>query len=358
MSGRTLLSHIILRPMSALYGFGTYVRNKMFDWQVFKQHKFDVPVVSVGNLAVGGTGKTPHTEYLISALRHSYHLAVMSRGYKRKTSGFILASRTSTPEEIGDEAYQMYHKFNGEIVVAVCEDRVAGIRELLRVDPAINLIILDDAFQHRYVKPTVNILVTEYSRPYFRDHLMPYGRLRESTRGSLRADIIVVSKCPDDLKQIDYSIFREDLNMIAYQKLYFSRISYLPLRPVFPESGAQAPSLSWLTAGDSVLAIAGIANPRPFLRYLKSFMAKVKVNIFPDHHAYTRKDMELIEKRYAMLRGAARIIVTTEKDAVRLAGNPYFPDKLKQVIFYLPVAVDIINRDEPPLEETVRRLIK
>ncbi len=325
-----------------MYGAAVYVRNKMFDWSILKQHTFGVPVIVVGNIAVGGTGKTPHVEFILNAMCNSHHVAFLSRGYKRRTKGFVMATSKSTPRDIGDEAYQIYHKFGGRVPVAVCEDRVNGIRELLNIDPAINMLVLDDAFQHRYVKPTVAVVVTEYNRPVFEDKLLPFGRLRESVRAINRSDIVVVSKCPTHMKPLDYRIFSNNINLFPCQSLFFSRYTYRPLRPLFPDTVGRIPYLDWLGEDDTVLAVAGIGNPRPFVRYLKSFSFRVKVNVFADHHNYTRKDIELLRKRYNEMRGNNKIIVTTEKDAVRLSCNPYFPHELKSVTFYLPIEVEFM----------------
>ena len=342
MTLKSFIRHAVLLPCSKLYGAAVCVRNKMFDWKILRQHSFDVPIIVVGNIAAGGTGKTPHVEYILSALRSSSHIAFLSRGYKRRTKGFVMATSHSTPRDIGDEAYQIYRKFGGDVAVAVCEDRVHGIRELLSIDPAINMIVLDDAFQHRYVKPTVAVVVTEYNRPVFDDSMLPYGRLRESPRAINRADIVVVSKCPQRLKPMDYRIFSNNINLFPYQTLFFSRYAYQPLRPLFPDAVSRIPYLDWLGEDDTVLAVAGIGNPRPFVRHLKSSRFRVKVNVFPDHHNYTRKDLELLRRRYAQMRGENKIIVTTEKDAVRLSCNPYFPHELKSATFYLPVEVEFV----------------
>lgn len=342
MTLKSFFRHAILLPCSKLYGMGVYVRNKMFDWKILRQHVFDVPVIVVGNIAVGGTGKTPHAEFIIDAMRNTHHVAFLSRGYKRRTKGFVLATSKSTPRDIGDEAYQVYHKFGGEVTVAVCENRVQGIQELLAIDPGINLFVLDDAFQHRYVKPTVAVVVTEYSHPVFNDKLLPYGRLRESPRSLNRADLVIVSKCPEVLKPVDYRIFNKDISLFPYQSLFYSRYAYQPLQPVFPDVVRRIPYLDWLGQNDSVLAVAGIGNPRPFVRHLKSFSFRVKVNVFPDHHDYSRKDIELLKRRYAEMKGDNKIIITTEKDAVRLSCNPYFPHELKAVTFYLPVKVEFV----------------
>ena len=359
MSFRTVISKTILLPCSKIYGAVTYLRNKFFDWGILKQHEFDVPIVVVGNLTVGGTGKTPHVEHIVEAMRHSHHVAVLSRGYKRRTKGFVLASSRSTPRDIGDEAYQIYHKFGGEVVMAVCEDRVKGINELLKIDPMINLIVLDDAFQHRYVKPRVAILITEYGRPVYNDRLLPYGRLRESVRGMTRADIVITTKCPDDIKDLDYRLVSKHLELFPYQTLFFSKYVYQNLMPLFPDAARSIPYLDWMGQNDTILAVAGIGNPRPFVRYIKSFLPRVKVNIFPDHHNYSRKDIELLKNRYNSMKGENRIIVTTEKDAVRLACNPYFPHELKAVTFYLPIKVEFVNRtNNDEFADAIRKYIK
>ena len=359
MSFRTVISKTILLPCSKIYGAVTYLRNKFFDWGILKQHEFDVPIVVVGNLTVGGTGKTPHVEHIVEAMRHSHHVAVLSRGYKRRTKGFVLASSRSTPRDIGDEAYQIYHKFGGEVVMAVCEDRVKGINELLKIDPMINLIVLDDAFQHRYVKPRVALLITEYGRPVYNDRLLPYGRLRESVRGMTRADIVITTKCPDDIKDLDYRLVSKHLELFPYQTLFFSKYVYQNLMPLFPDAARSIPYLDWMGQNDTILAVAGIGNPRPFVRYIKSFLPRVKVNIYPDHHNYSRKDIELLKNRYNSMKGENRIIVTTEKDAVRLACNPYFPHELKAVTFYLPIKVEFVNRtNNDEFADAIRKYIK
>ena len=342
----------MLLPLSKIYGFAVGVRNLMFKWHILKQREFPVPVVVVGNISAGGTGKTPHTEYVIDLLRYKYHIGMLSRGYKRRTKGFVLATSRSTPLDIGDEPYQIYQKYGRDITVAVCEDRCTGIEELLRLDPRINLIVLDDAFQHRYVKPTVSIVLTEFNNPVFFDKLLPLGRLREPAKAIYRADMVVVTKCPAQLKAIEYRIFKNNLKLFPFQKLFFSRFNYASLRPLFPDIRKDAPHMSWLGPDDAVLVLSGIANPRPLVRYLKGFKANVKVKVFPDHHNFNRKDLDAIAKRFNELEGKQKIIVTTEKDAVRLINNPYFPHQLKPHIFYQPIDVtfDPMNVDSFDLE--------
>ncbi|WP_304382996.1 tetraacyldisaccharide 4'-kinase [uncultured Muribaculum sp.] len=358
MSRSKILDVLLLYPLSKIYGAVMTLRNKMFDAGILKQHEFDVPVIVVGNIAIGGTGKTPHTEYLIESLRYNYNIGVLSRGYKRRTKGFVLATHRSRPEDIGDESYQIFQKYGDDITVAVCEDRVKGIRQLLEINKDINLMILDDAFQHRYVKPAVSVVLTECNRPVFYDKLLPLGRLREPMSALNRADVVVVTKCTDDMKPMDCRIFKENLNLFPFQKLFFSKYAYGHLVSVFPESVTYIPYLDWLTENDSILTLTGVANPRPFVQHLRNYRAKVKMLRFPDHHAFTQSDMALLKKKFEELPGQRKFIVTTEKDAVRLSNNPYFPHALKSSIFYLPIKVEFMPQNEEEFEPTLRQLIR
>ncbi|WP_304371676.1 tetraacyldisaccharide 4'-kinase [uncultured Duncaniella sp.] len=359
MARNRLLSMLLLYPISRLYGLGMAVRNRLFEQGILKQQEFKVPVVVVGNIAMGGTGKTPHVEYIIEALMGKYNIGVLSRGYKRATKGFVLATQQSRPEDIGDESYQIYRKFGPEITVAVCEKRVEGINRMLEINPKINLVLLDDAFQHRYVKPSVSIVLTEHNRPVFKDSLLPYGRLREP-RGALnRADIVVVTKCPPEMKPMQYRIFEENLNLFPFQKLYFSRYNYGHLVPVFPDQAESTPSLDTLAPGTPLLVVTGVANPKPFARFLRRRKAKVKLKRFSDHHNFTAADMDEIEREFNALPGEDKFIVTTEKDAVRLFNNPYFPHALKAKVFYVPIKVGFIDRsNEVPFEQCVEKTIR
>lgn len=358
MNLRTILSKVVLLPLSKLYGAATYVRNKMFDLKILPVHSFDVPIIVVGNIACGGTGKTPITEYIIEAMRLKYHIAMVSRGYKRDTKGFVVATAKSTPSDIGDEAYQIYKKFGGKVVVAVGEDRVNAIKEVLAIDPDINLIVLDDAFQHRYVQPTLSIVVTECNRPYYNDHLLPYGRLRESKMAVNRADFVVVSKCPPTLKDIDYRLIAKSLNLFPCQELFFSRMLYQELVPIFPDQTRAVPYLDWMTEDDYILAVAGIGNPRPFVRYLKSFKPRVRVDVFSDHHKFTRRDMEHLLERFKTMRGSKRVLITTEKDAVRMAASPYFPPELRSVAYYLPIKLEFSSHSTAKFEDAIVRHLR
>ncbi len=358
MRRNKILSTLVLMPLSKIYGMVTAVRNRMFDTGILKQQEFDVPVVVIGNIAIGGTGKTPHTEYIIDILRYKYHIGVLSRGYKRHTKGFVLASKRTTPYDIGDEPYQIYQKFGDDVTVAVCENRCAGIEEMLRHDNHINLILLDDAFQHRYVKPKVSIVLTEFNRPIFHDKLLPLGRLRESRYALNRTDIVVVTKCPDEVKPMDYRIYKNNLNLYPYQKLFFSRYSYGLLVSVFPDKVTYLPNPEWFTESDSVLLVAGIANPRPLVKHLRQYRAKVKLKLFPDHHNFSKSDIDEIRSLYNSLSGERKYIITTEKDAVRFNTNQHFPAQLKPVIFYMPIKVQFLPQATESFIETLEKLIQ
>ncbi len=347
----------LLTPFSWGFGAAVWLRNAAFNVGLLPQEEFDVPVVSVGNITVGGTGKTPHVEYIIEALYRRYHVGVLSRGYKRNTKGFILASNNMTPRDIGDEPYQIFNKFTGLITLAVCENRRKGIRELLRIDPDINLILLDDAFQHRYVVPKVNIVLVDYNRPPYEDKLMPLGSLREPARNVLRGDMVVVTKCPSDITAMDIRMVKKNLGLFPYQGLFFSNIRYADPVPVFPVQSPQITSLQWLREDDALLCLTGIATPKPLVRYLRQYSTNIKVMHFDDHHFFTRRDFSDIFKVYNSLEGKRKFIITTEKDAVRIMNNPYFPPTRRHCIYYIPMKVGFLEMEGASfIEELVKRI--
>lgn len=319
------------------------MRNWMFESKLLNSVEYEIPVIGVGNITIGGTGKTPHVEYLVERLSYQYNVAVLSRGYKRKTKGFVLANSKSTPSDIGDEPYQIYQKLGSRAVVAVSESRKKGIEELISLYPDLDLIVLDDSFQHRWVKPKISILLMDYGRPIYKDKVLPLGRLRESARQVNRADMVIVTKCPEDLLPIHYRLIYKELDLMPFQKLFFSQYEYDRLRPVFPNEAKYSVDVENLTSKDGVLLLTGIAHPRYFVRYFKDFPFNVKVDHYPDHHDYTRKDIADITKRFKELKGERKILITTEKDSVRLIHNPYFPEELKPFTFYLPIKVKMLK---------------
>ncbi len=333
----------LLTPLSWLYGMVVGVRNKLFDWGILKEVAFDIPVVGVGNITIGGTGKTPHVEYILECLRYRMNIAVLSRGYKRKTKGFIIASSKSTPDSIGDEPLQIYEKFGGRVKVAVCEDRVKGVKLLIEQFPQLDLIVLDDSFQHRYIKPKVNILLMDFVHPVYKDKLLPLGRLRESVNALDRADMVITTKCPENISALDMRIVSKHLNIMPYQKLYFSSFVYGGLIPVFPDDCTDRFLIDDFGADDSVLLITGIANPRPFVNHFRKYPFKKRVLHFPDHYDFKRSDFDEIETKYHSGEGRRKLIITTEKDAVRIAHNPYFPQDLKPYVFYIPVGIRMLE---------------
>lgn len=333
----------MLYPFAKVYGAITSFRNILFDAEALKQTKFDIPVVVIGNLSVGGTGKTPHTEYIIENLKRIYNIGVISRGYKRKTKGYLLADENSTAKTIGDEPLQIYKKYGHDIKVAVSENRVKGIESLRKEFPEINLILLDDAFQHRYVEPSVAVVLMDYNKPIYNDYMLPLGTLRESKRSIYRADVVVITKCPKEIKSIDIRIVKSNLELSPSQDLFFSNYTYGNLVSVFPENSVYIPSLDLLSDEDSILAVSGIANPKPFHSYLRKYTSRIKCLKFADHRDYTADDIERIIHRYNKLKGGRRIIVTTEKDAVRLVECNNLPDEIKANIFYLPIKVSFVT---------------
>lgn len=317
----------IFFPIVPIYYVVTSLRNKLFDLNVFKSKSYNLPVICVGNLSVGGTGKTPMIEYLIRLLKDDNTLATLSRGYKRSTSGFKLANGKTKVDEIGDEPYQFHQKFQ-DILVAVDENRQHGIDELLKLDNSPEVILLDDAFQHRKVKAGFNILLTTYSNLYADDIMLPTGDLREPRKGAERADIVVVTKCPTCISDIEKNSIRNKLNLNDNQSLFFSSIAYED--SVFNDN--ETHTVSELKDKDFTL-VTGIANSKPLVDYLKSESLNFEHLNYKDHYNFTGKDLEFLNQK--------QLIITTEKDFVRLNNQ-----LTKAKLFYLPIKVEIDNANE------------
>lgn len=318
----------ILFPFAILYGFITGIRNFLFDKGILKSYSFDIPVIAVGNLSVGGTGKTPQIEYLIRLLSPKYKVATLSRGYKRKSEGFILADSTSNAETLGDEPFQYYEKFKN-IQVAVDADRKNGIEQLLSQPNKPEIILLDDAFQHRKVRAGFYILLTSYGDLYSDDFMLPTGNLRESRRGVRRANVVIVTKCPATLSIDEQNHIKARLNLAPNQELYFSFIDY----DISIYSEEKTMKVEEIRNVDKLL-LAGIAKPEPFFKYLES--NKEDCLTFPDHHHFSEKDLLDIKNKLQN-----KIIITTEKDFVRLKGSIS-----KEQLFYLPIRSSFISEGE------------
>lgn len=330
-----------LYPLAWLYGLCVWLRNVMFDKGILPSRTFALPVICVGNLTVGGTGKTPHTEYLIRLLmRAGLQVGVLSRGYKRKSKGFVWAGPDTPMEQVGDEPFQMKSKFPG-IRLAVDADRPHGIECMTSscVQPPLEVILLDDAYQHRYVKAGLYVLLTDYQRPVYDDALLPAGRLREPLSGKKRADVVVVSKCPPDLSVSEARHIRERLRLQPRQALFFSMLHYGELRP-FAELGGASRPLDTLRGDVSVILLTGIATPGKLLADLKKYTSSIRPLCFPDHHQFTVADAQAVNRLYAEA-GRGTLIVTTEKDETRLHRLP-FSEEVKAHIYVLPIEVKFL----------------
>ncbi|MBR2234214.1 MAG: tetraacyldisaccharide 4'-kinase [Prevotella sp.] len=331
-----------LLPLSWLYGAAVGIRNFCFDVGLLKSQAFDVPVIAVGNITVGGTGKTPHVEYLVKMLREKFHVAVLSRGYKRKTSGYLLATNNSTMNDIGDEPMQMKSKFP-DISVAVDKKRVRGIQRLTDDDEQLDVVLLDDAFQHRYVKPGINILLVDYHRLIIYDKLLPAGRLRESMKGKNRADIVIVTKCPKSLKPMEFRLITKAMNLYPYQHLFFTTLHYADLRPIFAQASNIA--LSDLK-GRHVLLLTGIASPRQMQEDLAPYASNITPLTFADHHDFSQRDVQRINDAFAQMTAEGKLIVTTEKDATRLQLTEGLSDEVRRHLYALPVDIQFIQEEQ------------
>lgn len=323
------LSRILL-PFAWIFDLVTSLRNMLYDRGIIRSHTYVFPIICIGNLSVGGTGKTPHTEYLIRLLQgHGYKVAVLSRGYRRKTKGFVLADGHSTAADIGDEPLQMYRKFKN-LTVAVDADRHEGISILMHQKERPDVILLDDAFQHRKVKAGLNILLTDIKRPYCNDSLMPSGRLRENKRGSKRADVVIVTKCQDNAvnPRTATNIYL-NLNIQDCQELFFSRMKYGQL-----SNGLELSLLK----DYAVLLVTGIANPHPLEDELRKHTQFKSIH-YPDHHSFSNTDIRHIEQEFHSLEGNRKLILTTEKDFTRLSSRLNSSLSLCSI----PIEIEILN---------------
>lgn len=344
-------------PFSWLYGLGVGVRNYLFDAEILKSKSYSIPVISVGNITVGGAGKTPHVEYLIDLLRDEMQVAVLSRGYKRKSRGYVVADENTTMRDIGDEPFLIKQKFEG-VYVAVDKDRCHGIDHLISDEDTkdVEVILLDDAFQHRYVKPGVNILLVDYHKFINYDKLLPAGRLREPQSAKVRADIVIVTKCPKNLNPIDYRVLSKAMDLKAFQQLYFTTLSYCDLKPIF--NGGDTVPLNEIM-GENILLLTGIASPEHLQVDIMEYTRGVKLETmaFSDHHNFTERDVERINERFAAMPSPKRII-TTEKDQVRLFYLEGLSEEVKQNIYALPIKVEFMLEGGKTFNEKIESYVR
>ena len=308
----------LLAPISWIYGFVVWLRNLLYDDHILRSTKVSIPTICVGNLAVGGTGKTPMAEYLISLLSSDYKVALLSRGYGRKTRGFRLANEHDTAQTIGDEPMQIHSHFP-DIPVAVCTDRVKGVKRLQQLFPDLQCIILDDAYQHRKLRCGFYVLLTPYDRLYTNDHMLPWGRLRDLPNQSHRANVVVVTKCPAKMQPIERRIVSNTLQLASYQHLFYSSIGYKPYK-----------------IHHTPLLVTGIANPKPLLEYLQQQYTDTKLLAYPDHHVFTKQDIHHILHTATQY----ECVVTTEKDYMRMQQTPIV-EALGEKLHVLPIQTDL-----------------
>jgi tetraacyldisaccharide 4'-kinase len=336
-------------PITWLYGAVIWLRNKLYDTNILRSSSFNFPIICVGNLATGGTGKTPMTEYLIRLLQGKYKTATLSRGYKRKTKGFAIAVDGTTALEIGDEPMQFHKKFPG-VTVAVGEERIVAIPQLLHDRPDTEVIILDDAYQHRQVKAGLNILLTEQSNLYTRDLILPAGDLRDVRSSSKRADMIVVTKCKDNIKEDEKANIIKEINPLAHQSVFFTTIVYgqpyhLITRQPFD-----------VTAQHGILLVCGIANPGPIKEQLAKHADSYEMLRFADHHIFHTNDLRDIKQQFDRIQADKKVVLTTEKDAVRL--EKFEPELRDFPIYVVPIEHRFLFNEAQQFDERVLGFVR
>ena len=372
MSSSRKIASFLLLPLTIWYAVGVALRNIFFEMGILKQETPHITTIGVGNLSTGGTGKTPHVEYLLRLLGSQYRTVYLSRGYRRKSKGFVKADGNPDPLRLGDEAAMIARKFP-HVDTVVCEKRMRAIRRLMEppqpvpaedastaaepaepvavADTTPELIVMDDVYQHRFVKPTLNILLTEFNRPYYNDLILPYGNLREFRKARFRANIIIVTKCPAKLNPIDRHNITNSLGVLPYQKVFFSYFEYGRPKAVYGDGEAD------LNAARQILLFTGIARPEPLLRYVKQGRTMVPM-LFGDHHEYTASDLRKITERFAKLNSENKMLLTTEKDAARLQ-TPQARQMLEGLpLYYIPVEVKFHDTVEYNFNSTILSTVK
>ena len=323
----------LMKLLSYPYRMAITLRHWMFDCKLIKSQNFKTPIICVGNITVGGTGKTPTAEMIVGYMKQYYKVAVLSRGYGRRTKGYLEVKTTSSYRDVGDEPLQIKLKYPDALVV-VCEKRTEAIHRIEAEHPEINLIVMDDGFQHRYVEPRINVVIVDSTRPYYEDDYLPAGTLRDKPESLDRAHYFIVTKCPVDMSPLDQRVWRMNLHKIAYQRVYFTRV--IPTPPV-----AQFPTQNVLNEGDEVIVMSGIGNPKAFISDVKRNYNVVGTITFPDHHVYSVSDIERIVAK--LEKHPKAMLLTTEKDTVKLRRSRRVPDIMRERLFYQPVQVEFLE---------------
>lgn len=322
-----------LKILSVFYYVAIKFRHWLFDCGLLKSRKFKTPIICVGNITVGGTGKTPAAELIIAFMQQYYNVALLSRGYGRRTKGYFEVTTSSSYRDVGDEPLQIKLKYP-EALVVVCEDRVTAIERIESEHPEINLIIMDDGFQHRHVKPLINVVVVDSTRPFAKDSYLPAGTLRDTLDSLYRGNYFIVTKCSPTMSQLDQRLWRKDLQKLAFQRVYFTRVKPTDAVPLFDTDCS-------LEVGDQVIVMSGIGNPKAFVRGMRSRYKVVSSIKFPDHHVYSVGDIEKIVERLKKYPEA--VLLTTEKDAVKLRRSSRVPDIIRKRLFYMPMLMEFID---------------
>lgn len=348
---RNWILKILLFPLSIIYGLFSFLYSFLYDFKILEPIKFALPVLNIGNLTVGGTGKTPHTEYLINFLKPYIKVAALSRGYKRKSNGFLEVSVNSTVKDVGDEPLLFKLKYQ-ELGVFVSESRVEGISQILMKYPDVQTILLDDAYQHREIRPALNLLLTEYDRPFFDDFFLPYGRLREWKSAYKRADAVIVTKCPVDMTNENKENYIKELNVKNHQRIFFSYYKYYDPYYIYDNQRKLK-----LTNDKTVVLISALASTSYLINYLEDVGCDYHSLEYNDHHEFTHDEIENLHKIYTALNSENKIILTTEKDAMRLNDHRKYLIDNKLPIFVLPVSVDFLFNEKSLFDDYIKNFL-
>ena len=343
------LRYILLKPLSMLYGIGIGLRNKLFDLGLFRSTKSDITTISVGNITVGGTGKTPHAEYILSLVSSKVNSAYLSRGYKRTTRGFRLADENSNASTIGDEAYQIKRKFPN-ITVAVDAKRHNALKKLSNSKNPPKLVVLDDAYQHRELHPDLNILLIDYNRLIYQDEMLPLGELREPSSNTDRADIIIFTKCPDTLKPVDRLSTRTQIRPFPYQTLYYTTLTYSNPKGLFTNKKLNL-------CGKEIILVTGVAQPQHLHKHLEKYASLITALKYPDHHKFTTQDIKEIINDFEKLNKSNRAIITTEKDAARLI-SMNIPESIKNDIYTVGIEIEFLFNKQKDFNAQIEKFLR
>ncbi len=344
----------LLFPISILFGLGIRLRHLLFDLGVLPEKSFDIPTIGIGNLCMGGAGKTPQTEFLVKLLlKESLHIAILSRGYGRKTKGFFLAGDNTTSDEIGDEPMQYLKKFGKRIQIAVDESRVDGMKNLIKMDNSPDLVLLDDVMQHRYIKPGLMILLTDYRELYVDDHLFPIGHLRDVKSSAKRADIIIVTKTDKILSPIIRRTIYKKLNPQSHQQIYFSYVKYGKLVSLHNFEKTEIEKKY-----SAIFLLTGIANPYPLKDHLRYYCRDLIAMEYADHHVFNKRDIQILVKTFKDHYSRKKIIITTEKDAMRLLNSPYLRLLKGLPVYFLPIEVKFHGKDQTLFNQQILHYVR